>query len=230
MLAKICEQWRSGEPLGNILDEYFQRHTAPEAVRNRTGMVAEAIAGVLAVDSSEVVNVISVGSGPAIDVQLGVQSISQKARRRLHLKLLDLDEAALTQAQERLAPFLEAGQLQALRENLFRLPQRAARPNSDQADLVFCTGFFDYLSDADAAAMLRAIWNWLRPGGRLLVFNFAPHNPSRAFMEWMGNWYLTYRDRDQMHAIAAAAGLAPGSYRVTAEPLGVDLLIDARRA
>jgi hypothetical protein len=84
------------------------------------------------------------------------------------------------------------------RENLFRLP-RLKRANSilEQADFIACTGLFDYLTDADAIAMLRCFWSHLASDGEMIVFNFAPSNPSRAYMEWIGNWYLTYRDESK---------------------------------
>jgi len=45
------------------------------------------------------------------------------------------------------------------------------------------------------------------PGNRaeMIVFNFAPSNPSRAYMEWLGNWYLTYRDEAAVARLVQAA-------------------------
>jgi extracellular factor (EF) 3-hydroxypalmitic acid methyl ester biosynthesis protein len=82
---------------------------------------------------------------------------------------------------------------------------------------------FDYLDDAAAIAMLRALEARLAPGGKLTVFQFAPHNPTRAYMEWLGNWYLTYRDANQLQSLVHSAGVPPAQVRFGAEPLGVDL-------
>jgi len=109
------------------------------------------------------------------------------------------------------------------------LPQLAPSPLPDDCDLIACTGFFDYLNDVDAAALLRSLWDHLGPGGRLLVFNFAPHNPSRALMEWIGNWYLIYRDESAWKDLAAKAGIPAAASQVSAEEEGIDLYIDARR-
>jgi len=119
---------------------------------------------------------------------------------------LDLDPEALAHAERRLTPLLATGQLRLHRENLFRLP-RLQRTGSliEQADFIACTGLFDYLTDSDEVAMLQCFWSHLASDGELMVFNFAPPNPSRAYMEWIGNWYLTYRDEAAIAAIVHKA-------------------------
>jgi SAM-dependent methyltransferase len=141
--------------------------------------------------------------------------------------LLDLDPLALEQATFRLASTLPPQNISARRENLYRL---ARAPNAAElldADLIACTGFFDYLNDKDATALLARFWQELRPGGRLMVFNFAPHNPSRALMEWIGNWYLVYRDEAAMQRLAVDAGIPARAFQISAEQEGIDLFIDA---
>jgi hypothetical protein len=91
--------------------------------------------------------------------------------------------------------------------------------------LLFCPGIFDYLSDDEAADMLRLFYGALARGGHMTVFQFAPHNPSRALMEWIGNWYLIYRDDSQFRRVAASAGLPAAATAFGAEPFGVDLFV-----
>jgi hypothetical protein len=144
--------------------------------------------------------------------------------------LLDMDPEALDFARQQLEPLLPAGALTCRRENLARLP---ARPDVTEmlagADFLVCSGLFDYLNDETAAAMLRLFWGQLAEGGLLLVGNFAPHNPTRAYMEWIGNWYLIYRTAEQLARLASVAGIAESHFRVASEPLGVDLFLVGRR-
>jgi extracellular factor (EF) 3-hydroxypalmitic acid methyl ester biosynthesis protein len=229
MLRLICENWRCDHPLGALLDDYFQSHAAPQAVRNRTQIVADAIVEGVRNSSEEPFAVTSVGSGPAIDVLLAAEKLSNVERARLRVNLLDLDPQALDASEKRFSKKLLPENVTAVRENLYRL---ATRPSSGQwltVDLVACTGFFDYLNDTDAVALLGQFWRCLPAGGRLIVFNFAPANPSRALMEWIGNWYLVYRDQDAMHSLAKTAGIPPDRYHVNAEAQGIDLFIDARK-
>ncbi len=229
MLRQICEQWQCEHPLGRLLDQYFQSHAAPQAVRNRTRIVAGAITQRVDQSQDSPVRVTSIGSGPAMDFLWAAENLMPAARVRLHMQLLDLDPQALNDSTARLAASFGPSQIIARRENLYRL-NRLGEAAALEADLIACTGFFDYLNDTDAAALLNLLWQQLSPDGRLLVFNFAPHNRSRALMEWIGNWYLTYRDRAAMHDLALRAGIPQEMFEVKAEAEGIDLFIDAVKA
>lgn len=206
LLEKIVQRTLSTDPLGRAFDYYFQKQAAPEAVRSRTQLVATRIVDTLRASTNDKIHICSVGSGSALDVELACREIAPDERVRLEVSLLDLDPEALALAERRLTPLLRDGQLHVHRENLFRLP-RMKRAGSllKQADFIACTGLFDYLTDSDAVAMLKCFWSHLAADGEMLVFNFAPSNPSRAYMEWIGNWYLTYRDEGQVSALVHEA-------------------------
>ncbi|MEN6496435.1 MAG: hypothetical protein ABFD16_19290, partial [Thermoguttaceae bacterium] len=97
------------------------------------------------------------------------------------------------------------------------------------ADFLVCSGLFDYLTDEGGAALLGSFWRQLAPGGLLLVGNFAPHNPSRAYMEWIGNWYLTYRTAGQLEQVAHQAGIPADCVAIGSEEVGVDLFLMATK-
>jgi hypothetical protein len=224
MLTQIAVKHVCEHPLGAAFDRFFQAQAAPQAVRNRTALIATAVANLARRRPADPVRVVSVGSGPALDLRQACHSLTPPQRRRLQFVLLDLDPAALDYARSQLAPLVEPSQLQLVRENLFRLAPSSRRSDClDEADMLVCSGLFDYLDDASAAALLARFWQALRPAGEAWVFNFAPHNPSRIYMEWIGNWYLIYRIPEQMCAVAAQAGIPHQHVRISAEPSGVNL-------
>jgi hypothetical protein len=92
-----------------------------------------------------------------------------------------------------------------------------------------CPGLFDYLPDESAIAMLWLFWERLAEGGVLLVWNFAPHNPTRAYMEWIGNWYLIYRTGTDLERLAVGAGISQDRFCLGSEALGVNLVLIARK-
>ena len=77
--------------------------------------------------------------------------------------------------------------------------------------------------------MLEFLWRHVAPSGTLIVGNFASHNPTRAYMEWIGNWYLTYRDREQFNQMAIDAGLGEEQFQIITDRTGVDLFLVAQR-
>jgi hypothetical protein len=206
MLEKIVDRTLSVDPLGRAFDYFFQEQAAPQAVRARTQLVADRIVQSVRASTREQVGIWSVGAGPAIDVELACRELSRDERARLVVTLLDLDPEALVHAERRLTPLLSGDQLRLHRDNLFRLPRlQRITATLEQADFIACTGLFDYLTDLDAVAMLQCFWSHLANGGEMMVFNFAPSNPSRAYMEWIGNWYLTYRDEAMIAALVHEA-------------------------
>lgn len=229
MLAWIGDSRTCEHPLGRYFDRYFQSQAAPQAVRNRIEIAAATICSQVrrSVDQ-EVSRIVVVGCGPALDVVQAAQQLTEDERRRLHVTLLDLDPHALAFAHERLSPLLSEQQLCLENVNLFRL---ASKPSTTrllaQSSLTICTGLFDYLDDSSAAAMLRGFWRDLAPQGQLLVFNFAPENPSRAYMEWIGNWYLIYRSRVSLGNLALMSGIPVDCVTLGSEAQGIGLYLVA---
>jgi hypothetical protein len=181
-------------------------------------------------------HIVSIGSGPAYEVRFALAALPAEARRCVRVTLLDYDPEALDEAARHIGAMV-AGQgtpgahnaPDTVRENLHRLAQPSRCDVLPECDAIVCPGLFDYLNDATATDLLRLFWQRLRPGGLALVGNFAPHCPSRAYMEWFGNWYLVYRTAADLRRLAAAAGIPPSCVRIGAERLGVDLFIEVRK-
>jgi extracellular factor (EF) 3-hydroxypalmitic acid methyl ester biosynthesis protein len=235
ILAAIYENRRCDDPLGTHFDRYFQEEAAPQAVRNRMHLMRDRIVaaarGWQAKVGGEELRVAMVGSAFGLELRDALAILEPAERRKLKFVLLDLDPAALEFARQTLQPWLKPAQVDAIPTNIFRL---AARPSLATplagSHLLFCPGLFDYLDDDQAVAMLSLFWNCLAPTGQLIVFQFAALNPSRAYMEWLGNWYLTYRDDDELRQLAARSALPAVCTTFGAEPLGVDLWVAARRS
>lgn len=229
LLAALWERTLCTHPLGRAFDQVFQRQAAVEAVRARIEQTASAVVESVLASAAEPYRIVSLGSGPAIELELAARSLPERRRQALRVTLLDLDEEALASAARRLRAYLPPEHVSCRRENLFRVasrPQLAALLAG--ADFSYCLGLFDYLNDEPAIALLRAMHAGLRAGGRVFVGNFAPHNPSRAYMEWIGNWYLLYRTADELRSLATRAGLPDEHLRIAADRTGIDLFISAR--
>lgn len=221
MLGAIYQNRVTTDPLGSGFDHYFLRQAAPQAVRNRMDLVRAAV-----IRRPHPQNVVVIGSGAGLEIASALQFMSPAGRVNSEFWLLDLDPAAIELAEMNLGPLLSPENLHCLAENLVRLPKKQRLLEQLLgADLVVCTGFFDYLEDDVAASLLKTFWQLLRPGGQALIFNFAPWNPTRAYMEWIGNWYLIYRTREDLVRLARSASISEGDFEVFAEASGIDLLL-----
>lgn len=224
MLGAIYQNRVTDDALGVSFDQYFLRQAAPQAVRNRMELVrAEVVAGKFR-------KVVVVGSGAALEIASALKSMSPAGRESSEFWLLDLDPVAIELAEKNLQPFVAGTKLHCQAENLVRLPnRRRLLEQLPGSDLVVCTGFFDYLEDEVAASLLKTFWQLLRPGGQAWVFNFAPWNPTRAYMEWIGNWYLIYRTREDLVRLATNADINSHDFEITAEASGIDLLLRCKK-
>ena len=222
MLERLVQRDVRGSGLSRQFDLYFQSHPAVQAVRNRTAWVANWVIAQMQQRPGRV-RVVSVGAGPAADLRAAAEKLSPLDRQRLHVTLLDLDQHALDFAEPKLQSLLGEAHVAARRENLFRLPRR--QPSAAlRAELIVCTGLFDYLPNDDAVQMLQWMDSQLAPGGEFVMMNFSPRNRSRAYMEWVGAWYLLHRTEADMARLADQAGL-DASWSLTEEPEGIDLIL-----
>jgi SAM-dependent methyltransferase len=69
-------------------------------------------------------------------------------------------------------------------------------------DLVYAAGLYDYLELPVARRLTSRMFEMLRPGGRLLVANFAPNLREIGYMETFMDWHLIYRDEIDMIEVA----------------------------
>jgi hypothetical protein len=235
LLTRLWNGTCAAEPLGWALDRFFQRQAAVEAVRARmaqsaSALVEHCLAGGRPAGDRRKYKVVSIGSGPAIELTELARLLPDWHRQRLEVVLLDLDGDALDFGRAGLAAYLPGEQIACHRENLFRLAALSRlAPLFDEADAIVCLGLFDYLADEPAGRLLGMIWQALAAGGLALVGNFAPHCPTRAYMEWIGNWYLTYRTAGELERLAVGAGVPAERFTIAAEHTGCDLFINARK-
>lgn len=71
----------------------------------------------------------------------------------------------------------------------------------EDMDLVYASGLYDYLPQPVAIRLTAQLFSMLRPGGRLLLANYAdPHKDAafKAYMEACMDWWLIYREESDV--------------------------------
>ena len=70
-------------------------------------------------------------------------------------------------------------------------------------DMIYAAGLYDYLNQRLATALTAAFFTLLRPGGRLVIGNFATGVYDAGYIEAIADWFLIYRDAAQMLDLAS---------------------------
>lgn len=68
-------------------------------------------------------------------------------------------------------------------------------------DFVYAAGLYDYLSEPIGMRLVERMFEFLRPGGRLLIANFTPAVADVGYMETFMDWWLILRTKDQVRGL-----------------------------
>lgn len=195
-------------------DIFWNNHAAAKAVRNRKAYFVHTLQGHLAQQKAKAVRLLNVASGPARDLN---ELYAQITPDSLHTTCVEVDKRAIAYAAELNAPY--SRQIQFVNKNIFRFH------TPEQFDIVWSAGLFDYFTDAVFVRLLKRLMTYVQPGGEVVVGNFSTANPSRAYMELIGDWHLHHRNEAHLTRLALEAGAQPQQVRVGREAEGVNLFL-----
>jgi extracellular factor (EF) 3-hydroxypalmitic acid methyl ester biosynthesis protein len=170
--------------------------------------------------------------GPAREIEefLAENPLADQAQFRL----LDFNEETLRYAGNRLEEvrrqYRRRSTLTLVKNSVQQLLKQNHRPVSLEPgyDLIYCSGLYDYLSDRVCQALNTYLYERLRPGGLLVVGNFAPNTPRQHLMEHLCEWFLIYRDSRELAALAPRQASADDC-AIRAEPTGANIFLEVRK-
>jgi len=220
-----------GEDLpGLIFDDYYLHARPAQAVRNRLAYLVDRLAAEVARRTAagiQPVRLLSLGSGPARE--LALLSERPGCARAVEVTCLDMDDAALTYARQRINRRLN-GPVQFVHDNALRYAHGVNRP-AQPFDVIYAAGLFDYLDANLAARLIEDCHGMLAPGGTLIVGNFSTetHPNDRVLVDWLLDWPLHYREAQAYRRICACTSFGAQGLRFEYEPLRANLFVVAPR-
>ncbi|MEM9674580.1 MAG: class I SAM-dependent methyltransferase [Bacteroidota bacterium] len=214
MIDKIYTHHTANEPEFQVWDEYFHRQAAPQAVRNRKEYFKQLMRDRMIGQRSFAL--LNVASGPARDLAEVYTDLSHP--QQLHTTCVDMDKHAIAYAKSLNLSYLPY--INFVQKNVLRF-------HSEQTfNLIWSAGLFDYFDDRLFVTLLRRFRNYLKPGGEIVIGNFnQDHNPSRAYMEIFGDWFLYHRTEQQLVDLATKSGFEHWQLSVNPEPENVNLFL-----
>src|SRR6266550_4545732 len=210
MVNMIARDGHEGGSLyAKIVNCWFLKQAPSEAHRNRLRYLENKLLEetLRVIRDKRQARICNLACGPAVEVQrfLAEQTISNQA----HFTLIDFNDETLEHLRTRLNSLkAQHGRNTSVRcvkksvQNILRESARTVeRPGSEQYDFVYCAGLFDYLPDLVCRSLTDIMYDWVAPGGLLLVTNVEPPNPRRKGMEHLLDWHLIYRTGQQFRVL-----------------------------
>jgi extracellular factor (EF) 3-hydroxypalmitic acid methyl ester biosynthesis protein len=144
-------------------------------------------------------NVLSVGSGPVIELQRYAQFPEFE---NINFSLLDMEARALDFVKATLGrrfqniryfEFSAFSFIRALSKNKLKL---------DNQDLIYSCGLFDYLEDKVGKLIINGLYDKLNKGGKLFITNISSDVTEKAYFQILGKWNLILRDEAGLLSLA----------------------------
>jgi len=191
-LGEAAEAARAATPLGRAIFRFMETRPSTRAVRYRRQLIAALIDHVAQRGGT---SVLALAAGHLREV---ARSSAVRDGRIDEFVAFDQDEASLQVIEHDYAHLGIRTMPGSVRQIL------SGKLNPGQFDFVYAAGLYDYLNAPVASALTRRIFDITRPGGQILIPNFATGHRDSGYMESFMDWHLIYRNHDEMAGLAAA--------------------------
>jgi len=178
--------------------------------------------------------IFNLACGPAVEIQRFLREYDESDLAEIDL--LDFNSETLEYTRERIQESRMAGgretPVRYFQRSVHQLLRAATQGGEDEFtgyDIVYCAGLFDYLSQRVCKRLVDLFCTMIRPGGIVIVTNVAASNPRKAWMEYVMEWNLIYRDESEMHDLVPE-GFPVSRIEVKEDSTGVNLFLEIERA
>jgi len=234
---------RTGEGLfGRFLHSIAQGYSLGRSVIAREVVMREAVMRVAAQDAARPARILSVASGPAVELRRFLEG-DPPLSRPVEFVLLDQDPSALETAHRRLSRLLverHGGALPVTVTCLHFSVRQLLKPQSSEErevieeaiadlDLVYSAGLYDYLPDPVAARLTGVLYSRLREGGRMLMGNLIEAPDTTWLMDYVLDWTLRYRTPQSMMDLATNLSPRPCRVGTTRDATGHCIFLDVTK-
>ncbi|OGC07204.1 hypothetical protein A3H38_03245 [candidate division WOR-1 bacterium RIFCSPLOWO2_02_FULL_46_20] len=199
MLKYIYDDQLEGENLFAKLIHYFSINLEiAQAVKNRKNYILSKIAGQR---KDADFSFMSVASGPAVEV---VELMKDNSSMNGSIHLLDSEIQALKSVKGQINnEVLKKKKISLICHHNSIYDIIKNRMDVKKQNLIYTTGLFDYLSDRIASRLIDDLFSLLKTNGVLIIGNLKHTGKVlRAYMELLGEWFLNYRNEEQLLGLA----------------------------
>ena len=212
-----------------IVNKLFLMEGPSVAHKNRVKIMHRKLEALVdqAKRDGKTIKIFNLGCGPAVEVQrlLNTRVLDE----RTEITLMDFNDQTLGYTKSLLDKigknnnsFPKITYEQQSVDQILRQSARLTAEESNKYDFIYCAGLFDYFSDRACSRVLKLFYKLVKPGGEVLSTNVHSDNPAIAAMEYLVEWYLVYRNEQQMLDLVSDI---PGK-KVYADETGLNIFLE----
>jgi extracellular factor (EF) 3-hydroxypalmitic acid methyl ester biosynthesis protein len=216
IIDKIYQDYHASDPSLVKWDQYFQTRSAPIAVRNRKDYFNQLLKNLEheEISGAGSIKVLNIASGPARDM---FEFFNNSSNGKLQFDCIEFDQNAINYAASLCSKYL--AQINFINASAFKFRTK------DRYRFIWAAGIFDYFDDDTFVRLLQRYLCFLAENGEFVIGNFSPNNPTKNYMEIVGDWHLNHRSADKLITLTRACGVDQKNIRIGQEPEGVNLFL-----
>lgn len=181
-----------------LVEEYFYALPITQQHRNKVTHQASLIKDALLKNKNAKIAVLAFGGG--IDLSLCEEAIKDSSAT---IYINDQDEDAIKKTLCRCNTIVD--RLHPLEMDIVRALRRLSKDPG--FDLIVAGGVFDYLNNKISIHLIHTAYQILKKQGQFLFTNISNDNAIRVGMEYILNWHLIMRSKEDIYSLCNAAGV-----------------------
>jgi SAM-dependent methyltransferase len=201
-----------------LWDDYFLKLAASKATRERKEDFKKIIFDFVKGRKNQHIRIMDLGSGPAREIKELLEEDKWGIFSKVIFDCYDFDIRAINYAKQLLNNTYNVNFYQ---KNVIRmaLKRDIKQEIPWEYDLIYSTGLFDYLDERVAVRLVDNLKRLLKRGGIMVISNYRDKNsnPSAYLMEWVTEWDLIYRTKDEFKKIFLDAGFSEENLQIVAQ-------------
>jgi len=188
--------------IGELIDEFCINRPASNALCGRRALMTKQLQRLTAplAEKRERIAIMNLACGPNRELFDFLSTCEYS--ELIEALCVDIDSEALQYTNKNVNTFSHLASIRLMSENVIKWSLGRVKHHIGLQDVIYSVGLCDYLDDRLFKALINQCYNHLKPGGTLILGNYA-HHKDAVFMDRILRWELIYRSKEQLEQLFA---------------------------
>jgi extracellular factor (EF) 3-hydroxypalmitic acid methyl ester biosynthesis protein len=210
MINMLYNNTYEGKTLfGKFLHRYICANKTSHAIRTRTDFIDKKIQNILnkyIKNNKTKFKITSIASGSGLEIQELLKHGTNTDY--MDITLFDFSKEAIEYSKFKINNIIKKHSRKTnvnfVQESIFNLikDKNVLNKIQDNQNIIYSIGLFEYLTDSTCKILIKTLYEKISRGGMLIIGNYKYGVPLRTWMELGVDWFLVYREDDNLISFA----------------------------